>query len=474
MRLHIHDGQSLVYESDVHTGFDHESEWLLERFVPLAQRVWTLEAQPLTAPAWWWRHAWPMLMGWVAFLAAGLLPAYVQSLRLKALQQNRDLKLAKDDAEQAHRVKAEFLAVMSHEIRTPLNGVLGMLTLLLDSPLAEQPKHFATTAKQCAESLLELINDILDFSKLEARRMPLEKHEFSLQELVQSVEYMLRPKAEAKKINFTIKLPEDLPNLLAGDEARLRQLLNNLLGNAIKFTPQGFVTLEVKQLQEWPNQLLLRFAVVDSGVGVATSKIASLFDTFTQADASIGRKFGGSGLGLAICKKIVELMGGRIGVESELGKGSTFWFEAMFDKVAYCPMPVREVVASSLVKPCRILLVEDNRVNQQVAQLLLQSQGHSVDVAANGVEALEMLDKLDYELIFMDMQMPEMDGLEATRRIRQLAGAKRGLPIVAMTANALKSDEAACLAAGMNGFISKPITLEKLQEAIKMQIEAKA
>ncbi|MFQ5775599.1 MAG: response regulator [Kiloniellaceae bacterium] len=530
-----------------------------------------------------------------------------QGAELAALAE--DLKLARDEAEAANRAKSEFLATMSHEVRTPMNGVMGMAGLLLDTQLNEEQRQYAETIRQSGEALLDVINDILDFSKIEAGKLELQVMEFDLPPVVDSVMDLLAARAYGKGIELIGYIAPNVPRALCGDPGRLRQILLNLVGNAVKFTRSGGVSLEVELEEAGEETATLRFRVRDTGIGVSKEAQATLFDRFVQEDASTTRRYGGTGLGLAICKQLVSMMGGEIGLESEPGKGSTFWFtvclkrptdeagtafslgtavlqgrhvmvvddnevnrrifgkqllafgmhvrvvedaetallalneaaeanepfevaiidhilpevdgeelarriraEPVFEDLklvlsssaggtaaqdrggknlfdASVPKPVSQTIlmrclaalygaeygeepplrsgrdarnAQADNASLRILMVEDNKVNQLLVIKMLGKRGHRVDVAGNGVEAITAVRNVPYDVVLMDMQMPEMDGLEATRRIRALGDQIGRLPIIAMTANAMKGDREKCLNAGMDDYVSKPIDQAEL------------
>lgn len=402
------------------------------------------------------------------FVAGGTI------IMLRSNTRNLLLKARLEEAEAANYAKSRFLANMSHEIRTPMNGIIGMTDLLQKTPLSPLQMKYVDAVHRSGDILLSIINNILDLSKIEAGRTDLEKIPFSLRETIRSSSVLFAGKINQRGLAYECNVAEDVPDALMGDSARFAQILNNLLGNAVKFTDSGRISVSASVHERHRDDIILRFQVTDTGIGIPSESLAEIFNRFSQADIATTRKYGGTGLGLAISRHLVELMGGAIGVESRSGAGSTFWFTCRFEIYPY-PLPDKtptgpiKPFVPSLAGPVKVLLAEDNPINQEIGSAMLESLGCKVVLTESGTDAIKAFEKEPFDLVLMDCQMPEMDGYEATRIIRQReqeaarsdSGRKR-TPIIALTANALMGDKEKCLAAGMDDYLAKPFTIHQI------------
>ena len=415
---------------------------------------------------------------WVVAAAVGTLLLFVtiQGRVLnrqfwEGLKIQTSLREAKREAESASAAKSAFLANMSHEIRTPLNGVLGIIAVMLESELAAEQRQQLELARYSGLVLQGILNDVLDISKIDAGKAVLESCDFDLRALLGGVAALMAPQAVKKGLDLSIRYSDDIPNWFRGDAGKIRQIVLNLISNALKFTAHGSVTVSVTAVAVSGDQHRVRIAVRDTGIGITTEQQSRLFEDFNQADSSTTRKYGGTGLGLAICRRLAEIMGGSIGVQSVPAKGSTFWIVlplCMVDPPAIAETQPKQALHRRREWRGRVLVVEDNLINQKIIKQLLERRGLTVDLASNGRQAVEMIPEGTYSIVFMDCQMPEMDGYQATAQIRALEK-ERSLvrtTVVAMTANAMAGDRESCLRVGMDDYLSKPLTVNELERVL--------
>jgi signal transduction histidine kinase/ActR/RegA family two-component response regulator len=431
---------------------------------------------------------------WIIGILATLSTIHLGTSRINSAlaageAKNEALQQATQAADAANNAKSEFLANMSHEIRTPLNAITGLTSLLLDTPLNEEQQDYLNIMRISSDSLLSLINDVLDFSKIEAGELKIEQQPFDLQLCVLEAIDLLSSMAAQKKLPINYQMADDVPPFVVGDVTRTRQILVNLIGNAVKFTDEGQVNVHVSAEQVENGRFSLKFTVSDTGIGIPADRMNRLFKSFSQVDSSTTKRFGGTGLGLAISKHLAKAMDGELWVTSNPGAGSTFFFTIVVDKAQQPNIPPahaahaahanhhkhgqKTVIDKTMAEriPLHILLAEDNLINQKVGRRILERLGYRVDVAGNGLEVLEALHRQHYDLVLMDVQMPEMDGIAATRQIRQTIAPEAQPVIIALTANALEGDRSRFLQAGMDDYISKPVRIEALTAVLERNFQ---
>ena len=427
-----------------------------------------------------------MQLGAQDYLIKGHIDTHVLECSIRYAIERKHLEYetiaAREAALEAKRTTSEFLANMSHEIRTPLNAMIGAASLLLDSELTDGQQEWMSMVHTSGETLLSLINDILDLSRIEAGKLTIEPMPFNLESVVQEVSDLVSARLEQTNVNLEVRYPPDVPRQLIGDPGRIRQVLTNLASNAIKFTHEGHVIISIESDEQTDDEVSLRLAVEDTGIGIPQDQLDQIFEKFIQARNSGAQRYGGTGLGLAICHQLVDLMGGTIGATSREGEGSTFRFRlrlpisAQEQPSAQSPSSSGKAGKATAAEPinARVLVVEDNVFNQRVAVEMLKRFSCRVDVAANGREAVDMVQTFPFDLVFMDCQMPEMDGYEATAEIRRRETSTQHVPIIAMTAQAMQGDRERCIEAGMDDYVSKPVRMENLETILTQYLSQPA